>query len=56
MNMSPLEKELAKDAIVGIVFNLFLWVSGVVLISMAYQSWEVGLGVGAFLLFMKGGK
>lgn len=40
----------------NIILNVILWTSGVVLISMAYQSWEVGLGVGAFLLFMKGGK
>jgi hypothetical protein len=44
---------MAMDTIIGIIFNLFLWISGVVLISMAYQSWEVGLGVGAFLMFMK---
>ena len=54
--MSPLEKDLARDAMASIIVNLFLWISGVVLISMAYQSWEVGLGVGSFLLFMKGGK
>jgi hypothetical protein len=50
------EDRLAAQATASIIFNLILWISGVVLISMAYQSWEVGLGVGAFLLFMKGGK
>lgn len=53
--MSPLEKELAKDAMASIIANLFLWISGVVLISMAF-SWEVGLGIGLFLLFMRGSK
>jgi hypothetical protein len=56
MKRTTLEDRMAADAMASIIFNLFLWISGVVLISMAYQSWEVGLGVGAFLLFMKGGK
>ena len=35
--------------------NLILWIGGVILLSMAF-SWEVGLGIALFLLFMKGGK
>jgi hypothetical protein len=31
----------------------FTLLSGAVLISMAYQSWEVGFGVAAFVLFSK---
>ena len=53
--MSPLEKELAKDAMAELILNLLLWIGGIVLISMAF-SWEVGLGIGLFLLFMRGPK
>lgn len=53
--MSPLEKELANEAKSELILNVLLWVGGTVLISMAF-SWEVGLGIGLFLLFMRGPK
>jgi hypothetical protein len=53
--MSPLEKELAKDAMAGIIFNLVLFIGGTVLISMAF-SWEIGVGIALLLLFMRTGK
>jgi len=53
--MSPLEKELARDALVNIVFNLILLISGIVLLSAAF-SWEAGVGIGLLFMFLKGGK
>lgn len=49
------EESLARDAMASIITNLILWIGGTVLISMAF-SWEVGVGIALFLLFMKGGK
>ena len=54
--LERMEEEAGRMIIASMIFNLFLLIVGTVCISMAYQSWEVGIGVAAFLSFMKGGK
>ena len=55
-HLETLEEQAGKQLIASLILNIFLLVLGTVCISMAYQSWEVGVGVAAFLSFMKGGR
>lgn len=54
--LEQMEEDAGVQLIASLVVNIFLLVLGTVCISMAYQSWEVGIGVAAFLSFMKGGR
>ena len=54
--LERMEEEAGRLIIASGILNIFLLIVGTVCISMAYQSWEVGIGVAAFLCFMKGGK
>jgi hypothetical protein len=58
MQLGPtLLEEYAKEQMVGAiikgVLNIISLVAGAVLISMAYQSWEVGIGAACLVFFHK---
>jgi hypothetical protein len=46
-------KEQMIDAMIKGALNIIALVAGAVLISMAYQSWEVGIGAACLVFFHK---
>lgn len=50
-----LEKEANTALVFNLIFNFTLLVCGVTLISLAL-GWELGVGIGLLLMFLKGGK
>jgi hypothetical protein len=58
MALGPtLLEEYAKEQMISVlirgIFNMITLVTGAVLISMAYQSWEVGVGAACLVYFHK---
>ena len=58
MNLGPTmleryEKEQMISAMTRGALNIIALVAGAVLISMAYQSWEVGIGAACLVFFHK---
>ena len=58
MNHGPtlLEQYAKEQMVVAIIkgaLNIIALVAGAVLISMAYQSWEVGIGAACLVFFHK---
>ena len=51
--LERMEEEAGRLIIASVILNIFLLIVGTVCISMAYQSWEVGVGVACLVYFHK---